>query len=195
MDLMGYLRGNFVKRKRRDQADDAAVNSGRYGDQVGISEWFAVGKTIYTTTDHRQRSDIAHGVKCARMDARPQRLSRAKDTAVFPENSNCPVEPGTLLIRFRWNFDKITFTYLFVLVILSNLEAMSRDTVAYNPKYYLMVMYSGDSSELQSQRAQFRAQFPLYQLAGDWPAETGHGIHGPGEDRPAWGFWRGRFLS
>jgi hypothetical protein len=45
------------------------------------------------------------------MDARPQRLSRAQDTAVLLENSDRPVKSGVLLICLRWNFDKITFTY------------------------------------------------------------------------------------
>jgi hypothetical protein len=33
------------------------------------------------------------------MDARTQRMSCAQDAIVFPENSDRPVEPGTLLIR------------------------------------------------------------------------------------------------
>jgi hypothetical protein len=33
------------------------------------------------------------------MDAPTQRLSRVQDSTVFPENSDCSVEPGTLLIR------------------------------------------------------------------------------------------------
>jgi hypothetical protein len=99
VDLVGYLGGNFVKRQRRDQADDAAANSGRYGHQIGISQWFAAGKTIHTTADYFQRSVITHSIKRTRMDARTQRLSCAQDTTVFPENSDCPLEPGALLIR------------------------------------------------------------------------------------------------
>jgi hypothetical protein len=45
------------------------------------------------------------------MDARAQCLSCAQDTTVFPENSDCPVEPGAPLIHFCWHLDKITFTY------------------------------------------------------------------------------------
>jgi hypothetical protein len=45
------------------------------------------------------------------MNARTQRLSCAQDATVFPENSDCPVETGAPLIRFRWHLDKITFTY------------------------------------------------------------------------------------
>jgi hypothetical protein len=67
------------------------------------------------------------------MDASTQRLSCAQDTIVFPENGDCIVEPGTLLIRIFWLLDKITFTYLFVSVILSNSETMSRGTTA--PKF------------------------------------------------------------
>jgi hypothetical protein len=60
------------------------------------------------------------------MDARSQRLSCSQDTTVLPEDSYCPVEPGVLLIRLCWHLDKITFTYKYVSVILSNPEAMSR---------------------------------------------------------------------
>jgi hypothetical protein len=45
------------------------------------------------------------------MNARSQRLSCAQDAIVLPENSDCPVEPGALLISLRWHLDKITFTY------------------------------------------------------------------------------------
>jgi hypothetical protein len=71
MDLMGYLRGNLVKRKRRDQADDAIWDSCRYSDQIGISQWFAARKAEHTTADHLKHSDIAHGIKRTRMDAGP----------------------------------------------------------------------------------------------------------------------------
>lgn len=80
------------------------------------------------------------------MNARMQRLRCAQDTAVFPEESDCPVKSGALLIYLSRCFDKITFTYLFMLVILSSSDGMSRGTSAPNPKDYQMVMYSGDSS-------------------------------------------------
>jgi hypothetical protein len=38
------------------------------------------------------------------MDASPQRLSRAQDTAIFPENSDCPVESRVLLTHLLLEF-------------------------------------------------------------------------------------------
>jgi len=45
----------FLKRRRRDQADNTTLNSGCYGDQIGVSQWFAVGKTIQGL--HKCRGD------------------------------------------------------------------------------------------------------------------------------------------
>jgi hypothetical protein len=60
---------------------------------------------------------------------------------VFPENSDSSVEPGTQLIRVYWLLDKITFTYLFVSVILSNSKDMSRGVTVLNS-----FAYPGDSA-------------------------------------------------
>jgi hypothetical protein len=51
---------------------------------------------------------------------------------VFPEYGDCPVEPGIPFISIIWLLDKITFTYLFVSVILSNTQIMSRGIIAFN---------------------------------------------------------------
>ena len=64
------------------------------------------------------------------MDARTQRLRGAKDSTVFLEDGDCPIEPGTAVIGALGFLDKITFTYLFVLVILSISGGMSRGTTA-----------------------------------------------------------------
>jgi hypothetical protein len=111
MDLMGYLCGDFVKRKGRDQTDDTALDSSRYGDQIRVSQWFAARKPKYTAADHLKRSDITHGIKSARVDASTQRLSCAQNTTMFFENSDCSFEPGALFIFLCRHFDKITFTY------------------------------------------------------------------------------------
>jgi hypothetical protein len=110
MDLMGYLCGDFVKRKGRDQTDDTALDSSRYSDQIRISQWFASRKPKYTAADHLKCSDITHGIKSARMDASTQRLSCTQYATMFLENSNCSFEPGALPICLHRHFDKITFT-------------------------------------------------------------------------------------
>lgn len=74
MNFVRYLGGEFVKRKRRDEANNTALNSCCYGYKIRISQWFTVGKTIYTTTDCLQRTVITHDIKGAGMDARLQRL-------------------------------------------------------------------------------------------------------------------------
>jgi hypothetical protein len=42
VDLMGYLCREFVKRKRRDQADYTTPDSCCYGYQIGVSQWFVL---------------------------------------------------------------------------------------------------------------------------------------------------------
>jgi hypothetical protein len=90
---MGYLRGNLVKRKYRDQADHATRGSCRYSNQIGISQWLEARKAEHTPADHLKRSDITHGIKRARMDARLQRLCCAQNTTVLLKNSDCSFEP------------------------------------------------------------------------------------------------------
>jgi hypothetical protein len=60
------------------------------------------------------------------MDSRTQRLRCAKDSTVFVEDGDCPIEPGTAVIGALGFLDKITLTYLFMLVILSITGGMSR---------------------------------------------------------------------
>ncbi len=93
MDLMRYLRGYLVKRKCRDQADDAVWDSCRYSDKIGISQWLAARKAEHTTADQLKRSDITHGIKRTRMDAGPQCPRCAQNTTVLLKNSDCSVEP------------------------------------------------------------------------------------------------------
>jgi hypothetical protein len=74
VNLVGYLCRDFMKRKRRDQTNNTTLNSCCDGYQIRVSQWFAVGKTIYTATDCIQRTVITHSIKRAGMDARLERL-------------------------------------------------------------------------------------------------------------------------
>jgi hypothetical protein len=53
------------------------------------------------------------------MDARTKCLRRAEDSTVFLENFDRSVKPGSVVIYISRPLDKITYTCLFVLVILS----------------------------------------------------------------------------
>jgi hypothetical protein len=74
VNFVGYLGGEFVKRKRRDEANYTTLNPCCYGYKIRISQWFTVGKAIYTTADCLQRTVITHVIKGDGMDARLQRL-------------------------------------------------------------------------------------------------------------------------
>jgi hypothetical protein len=64
------------------------------------------------------------------MNARTQRLRCAKDSTVFLEDGDCPIEPGAAVIGALGFLDKITITYLFMLVISSISGGMSRGITA-----------------------------------------------------------------
>src|SRR5659263_172258 len=98
MNLVGYLCGELMKRQCGNQADHATGNSGRNGDQVRISQRWAIAETIQPTADHHQHTGVAHGVKRTGVDAGAKSLSRAHDSPLFLEGSDRPVEPGTLVV-------------------------------------------------------------------------------------------------
>lgn len=94
MHLVGYLRGELVKRQCGDQADDSARHLEGYSHEVGVAERRQFGQPVQAAIDLLEHTVVTQPVERARVDATPDRLCRAEAGRVCPEQLNRQLSRG-----------------------------------------------------------------------------------------------------